>query len=237
MGWYRIVTTLLATAIFSFFGRGASQPPPTTVPCSREGQRTWVVEDSTQAEALAAATNCSGGYFEVEWRGSVVVNRTIYIADGTMMNVTGADPSAVMNGNGSSQLFYVTNASLYLDSVGIIFGSSRNGGAIAAVGSSLILTQTSFSGNHADFNGGAVYVSDGSNVSCVDVNFVDNSACGHGGAMYVSDRSAISYSGECTCHHNVAGGKGVRSGCSMAPVCPGSTRWCSSTTRRSTVVP
>ena len=36
-------------------------PPPAALSCSAEVQRTWVVDDLTQAEGSAAAVNCSGG--------------------------------------------------------------------------------------------------------------------------------------------------------------------------------
>ena len=50
-------------------------PPPHSAPCAVEIQRTWVVEDSTQARALAQAVNCSGGTFDVLWKGFVTVER------------------------------------------------------------------------------------------------------------------------------------------------------------------
>ena len=181
--------------------------PPTpgtaALPCSVDIQRTWVVDNSSQAQALAAAVNCSGGSFEAEWRGSVVVDGSIYIADGTVLTVTGVGPNALMNGNASTRLFTVVNAALHVSGVTIGNGSSAIGGAIAATGSSLTFNQTDFVGNRADGNGGAVYVSGGSSVSCAAGTFASNSAGSSGGAMYVTGSSVVSCGG--SWYGNVAG--------------------------------
>lgn len=50
-------------------------PPPPALPCSEEAQQRWLVDDPAEALALAAAVNCSGGSFKVEWWGNVVVLR------------------------------------------------------------------------------------------------------------------------------------------------------------------
>lgn len=168
------------------------EPPPAAIPCSRNVKRSWVVDDSAKAKALVAAVNCSGGSFEVEWRGSVSVNQPIYVVDGTVLTVTGADSTAVMDGNGSTRLFTVVNAVLHLTNVIVNSGASIVGGAIAATGSSLAFNRTSFLRNRATGNGGAVFLSGASNVSCAGgETFADNWAALDGGAMYVTDRSEV----------------------------------------------
>eukprot|EP00752_Nemacystus_decipiens_P009914 g8846.t1 len=170
-------------------------PPTTTPPCSAEIQQTWVVETSAQARAFAAAVNCSGGSFEVEWRGTVVVDEPIFVADRTVVAVTGADSGAVIDGNARTRLFTVVNAVLSLSSVNVSNGASIVGGAIAAQGSTLTLNRTNFVGNRATQFGGGVYVSNVSDVSCLDNSFVDNRAGVNGGAIYVSGRSVVSCGG------------------------------------------
>ena len=182
--------------------------PPTGGPCSDDQQRVWVVENSAQARNLAEAINCSGGSFEVEWRGSVVVDKTILVVDGTVVNVTGADSSAVMDGNGSVRVLTVVNAALHLNSVGVSFGASVVGGAIALAGSRLTLNATNFVGNRATGSGGAVYVFGNSSVSCAGVSFEDNMAGIHGGAIFVMSRSTVSHSGKSIFTDNTAGNSG-----------------------------
>lgn len=169
---------------------GCSAPPPATTPCSTDAQRAWVVDNSTQVQALASAVNCSGGEFEVEWRGHVVLDDPFYVADGTLLTVTGAGSSAVIDGNGTTRLFTVANASLALNSVQLRNGASLLGGAIAAVGSSLTFNQTIFEDNSVGGEGGALYVLH-SSVSMAGVEFNSNAAPGGGGAMYVSNDSVV----------------------------------------------
>ncbi|CAN0122023.1 unnamed protein product [Ectocarpus sp. 6 AP-2014] len=180
--------------------------PQLALPCTADAQQTWVVESSTQAQALAAAVNCSGGLFEVEWRGRVVVGEPFYVVDGTVLTISGADSSAVVEGNASTRMFTVVNADLYLSHVNVSYGSSTTGGAIAAARSSLTLNGTNFVGNTASAYGGAIYVSDGSSVYCVGSTFSGNEAGIDGGAMYVTGSSVVSGGG--TWVNNTAGDSG-----------------------------
>lgn len=172
-------------------------PPPDGRPCSPEVQQAWVVESTAQAQALAAAVDCSGGSFEVEWRGSVVVDTPINIGDGTVLSVTGGGFSpARIDGNYSTQLFRVINATLHATDIDIHRGSGIYGGAIAAAGSRLTFDNANFTANDAGGHGGAVFLSDSSSMSCVGVRFEDNSARGNGGAILVEDRSRVSFDGD-----------------------------------------
>lgn len=129
-------------------------PPPDALPCPADAQRTWVVEDSAQARALAVAVNCSGGTFEVKWKGSVIVDQAIYVVGGTVLNITGVDSSAGIDGHLDTKLFIVVNASLHLRDMTISRGVGIAGGAIAASRSSLASIRTSFIGNNAAGSGG-----------------------------------------------------------------------------------
>eukprot|EP00752_Nemacystus_decipiens_P007555 g6749.t1 len=171
--------------------------PPAPLPCSAEVQREWVVDDPSQARALRAAVNCSGGSFEVEWRGTVVVDEPIYVADGTTVTISGvAGSMASIDGNSSTRLFTVVNAALHLDGLNVSYGSSTSGGAIAAAGSTLTFNRTNFLGNTAISDGGAVFVTDASVVSCAHgTTFVHNRAGIDGGAMFASGGSVVSCGG------------------------------------------
>lgn len=190
------------------------QPPPAAPPCAADAQRAWVVETSAQAQALAAAVNCSGGSFDVEWRGTVIVDEPIYVVNGTVLTVTGAaaDSHAAIDGNFATRLFTVVNASLRLSGVNITSGAGvAVGGAVAAAGSTLTLNRTNFVGNTATGSGGAVYVSDGSSVTLVGgetSTFADNAAASHGGAFYATGGSVVSWVGEARFLDNSCGGYG-----------------------------
>lgn len=171
-------------------------PPTSALPCSADVQREWVVQTSTQAQALAAAVHCSGGAFEVEWKGSVIVGEPIYVSGGTFLSITGDGAGAVIDGNETTRLFTVVNATLHLNSLNVSQGASIIGGAIAAASSSVELNKTNFIGNVATGHGGGVYVSAGSMVSCVGGGiFADNGASIDGGAMFVTGGSVVSCGG------------------------------------------
>ena len=173
------------------------QAPPAALPCATDVQRTWVVETSAQAKALAAAVNCSGGSFEVEWRGAVVVDEPIYVVDGTVLTLTGASSEAVIDGKSATRLFTVVDAALHVSGVNISSGAGVVGGAVAAAGSILTLNRTNFVGNSATGDGGAVYVSGGSSVSFVGgETFAENTAASRGGALFVTGDSRVSWTGD-----------------------------------------
>eukprot|EP00903_Cladosiphon_okamuranus_P018661 g17175.t2 len=167
------------------------------------GERVWVVDTPAQAQAFATAVYCSGGSFEVVWRGSVTVNEPIFVADGTVVAVTGADPGAVIDGNAATQLFTVINAVLSLSNVNVSNGVGMVGGAIAASGSTLRFNGTNFVGNRATQQGGGLYVANASNVSCFEVSFSDNTAEVNGGAMFVT--GSLAFSGNSSLDGNRAG--------------------------------
>eukprot|EP00903_Cladosiphon_okamuranus_P017270 g15914.t1 len=210
----RKVVASLATGVLCCVHGGAAQlanctsdwlifdcePPPVlaAVPCAAGAPRAWVVETPAQARALAAAVNCSGGSFEVEWRGTVVVDEPIYVVDGTILAVTGANSEAVIDGNSATRLFTVIDAALHVSGVNMSSGAGIVGGAIAAAGSILTLNRTNFAGNSATAgSGGAVYASGGSTVTFVGgETFADNRAASDGGAFYATAESVLSWSGE-----------------------------------------
>lgn len=170
-------------------------PPPAPLPCSADMERTWVVNSTRQAVDLAEAVNCSGGSFEVEWRGHVLVQVPIYVADGTVLTITGFNSSAVMQGNTYTRIFTVVNATLHVSGVNITSATSISGGAIAAASEAhVVLNRTNLIGNSASGgNGGAVYLSDRSSLSCVGgAVFAENVATVDGGALFATGRSVVS---------------------------------------------
>lgn len=152
-----------------------------------------MIEDSAQGNALAAVANCSGGVFEVEWRGNIVVTQPFQVVNGTTLTITGNGSGATICGDAATRLFTVINATLRLNHVDISSGASVAGGAIAAAGAILVFNQTNFLSNSAAGNGGAAFVSDGSMVTCLGGGtFADNKADFNGGAMFVAGGSTVS---------------------------------------------
>lgn len=75
------------------------ESPPLSRALTAVAPTSWVVESTAQVQALAGAvSNCSGGVFEVEWRGSVVVEEAIIVTNGCVLNITGVGMNAGMDG-------------------------------------------------------------------------------------------------------------------------------------------
>lgn len=153
---------------------------------------------------MAANITCSGGSFEVYWRGSIVVDGPIYVGNGTVLTVIGAaDSSAVVDGDGNTRLFIVDNGTLHVSNVTMLSGASSVGGAVAAAGATLTFNGTSFLNNSAVFDGGALWLSDSTASLSGDTEFVGNSA-DSGGAMLVLDGSSVSWTGDTKFTSNAA---------------------------------
>ena len=179
----------------------------TPFPCPAGIEQSWVVENTRQVQDLAEAVNCSGGTFNVEWRGSIVVDTEIVVFDGTVLNVTRGKgfTNAIVDGGGMTRLFRVVNASLQLNDVEVRNGSATFGGAIAAINSNLSLNGITFTYNTAnDKNGGAMFVYEASNVSFYgETVFFHNEGNNSGGAVYV-ESSTISWNGVSSLFNNTA---------------------------------
>lgn len=164
----------------------------------------WVVEDPVQARAMTANISCSGGSFEVYWRGGIVLDSPIHVVNGTVLTVIGTGSSAAIEGNGT-RLFTVDNATLHVSNVTLFSGDSSVGGAVAAAGAILTFDGTSFLNNSAGSDGGALWLSDSTASFSGDTEFVENSArSGSGGAMLVLDGSSVSWTGDTKFASNAA---------------------------------
>ena len=167
--------------------------PPTNTSCRAGLQHEWVVETAAQARELAKAVRCPGGFFNVWWKGEITVNETIYIADGTVLNVTNGDDDAAVIGDGHSRLFTVVNASLYLRGITVSNGSTVYGGATAASRSRLTFERVTFDSNNAIMSGGALSLSDSTIAVFRGETMVFNNTAHDGGAIYVTGGSNVSW--------------------------------------------
>ena len=173
-----------------------AQLPPSNASCPTPPRREWVVGDTAQARALVEAVQCPGGSFNVTWKGEVILDETIYVTDGTVLNVTNGDVNSSIVGDGKTRLFAVVNASLYLSNVVLSNGNAIFGGAIAASRSTLTLESVNFDGNKAIQGGGALSLSDGAIVSVSKEAVFVNNAASNGGAVYVTGGSNVLCSGK-----------------------------------------
>lgn len=171
--------------------------PASSLPCSPDVSETsWVVEDAAGASALASATNCSDGVFDVEWRGLVEFPSTLFITDGSSLNITGADSSAVANGGERTQFLFAVDSTVHVSGLRIENCSATLGGAVFANRSVLAFNETSFSGNSAGYDGGALAARDSSVSWNGETSFSGNIAIiGDGGAVAIWD-SSMFWSGE-----------------------------------------
>ena len=74
-------------------------PSDITSPCSDDVEKNWIVENAAQALTLAETTKCSGGSFQVEWRGNISMDQTIHAVNGTVLHIYGTHAGAVMSEN------------------------------------------------------------------------------------------------------------------------------------------
>ena len=180
----------------------ASFTKPQVTSCSQDVEIQMVVESTSDALELANSTSCSGGSFNVEWRGRVDVAMTIHVLDGTSVRITGIS-EAVADGRGTVPIFLVSNGYLYLNKIGITNGNGSEGGAIFAVSrSELVIESVTFTSNTAQSMGGAIFAGS-SNVTLVSTTFEGNSA-DVGGAVVVLNSTLIA-KGYTNFHDNNAG--------------------------------
>ncbi|CAN0218885.1 unnamed protein product [Ectocarpus sp. 4 AP-2014] len=148
-----------------------------------------VVNDAAGALLLAQAVNCSGGVFNVSWVGSVTVEETIRVSDGTVLSVVGMpdDGSPSVDGAGEVSLFHVSGGTLWLSGLSLINGFGDEGGAIYAEDSVLTSEGCTFSGNSVGSSGGAVY-SDHSKLTFDHCMFSGNTAIDGGALLAFASR-------------------------------------------------
>ena len=68
------------------------------------------------------------------WEGTAIVNETIALTDGSVVTVTGVGSGAIADGGDITQLFTVSNATLYLADTGLENGYGPGGDYNVAAG-------------------------------------------------------------------------------------------------------
>lgn len=181
-------------------------------PCPAETQPRTVASTNDTA-TLAGLLQCSNGSFTVEWVGDVIVSQTIYVMQGTSLNVTGASAGgATADGDHTTQLFAVDGASsLHITDMVLANGIAALGGAVSAIEHSSISFggNMTFAGNFASSHGGGIYLNSSTVVwQGGQTTFLDNSALSNGGAIMAGASSSVSWDGETVFLDNSAGVSG-----------------------------
>lgn len=207
----------------------------TTPPCAPSGVThviSLVVEDTSGALQLTQALSCSSegvsSFIEVKWVGSVIVNETLHVSHGTILDIKGtADGSSILDGAGQNALFKVfDNSTLRLSGVTLTNAASnysddgrdaerevgRGGAAVMAVDSAVVSAGCIFSNNihvagrgYGDEGGGggAVYLLN-STFDAVgpDVTTLVNNVAvlGDGGAIFADGESRVNVIGGGSIH-------------------------------------
>ena len=152
--------------------------------CPQDVQIEWVVNGTATPKSLAEATLCSGGNFEVEWTGLIILTKPIYVLNETSLRITRVS-DAVADGGGTVQVLIVCNGYLHSKNLSIVNGNASDGGAIFVISASeLFIEDVSFSSNKAKHMGGAVYAAS-SEITLVSTTFNYNVA-GYGGATFAA---------------------------------------------------
>eukprot|EP00752_Nemacystus_decipiens_P012610 g11167.t2 len=174
--------------------------------CSPDLQTPWVVNTSATAFDLGReVANCSGGVFNVEWIGHVEFPETIYVTDGTVLNIVGAGAGAVADGAANKRFLNVFNATVRVSGLRVQnCAAVTSGGAIWAEASVLNFNDTAWSGNVARDSGGAVAVFNSSGVSWGGQTALYNNSAFSGGAILVMGSSDVSWSGDMAWSNNSA---------------------------------
>ena len=185
------------------------EEPPTIRPsCGLEEE--WIsVHDTSTALDLAKSVSCSGGTFYVTWEGTVAVEKTIYVANRTFLNVTGVGAEAIADGRNSTRPFALfNNASLVVSNVNFRYGHALVGGAIAVVEADASFDRTGFVGNNASYRGGAIWAEDSTLAFFSETKFHSNYAGKDGGALNLKEGSRARWEGNMTFENNIAGDDG-----------------------------
>lgn len=174
-------TSPSAVLLLLFHSQGSAAVPCTS---SQLASAPIVVEDTAGALRLKAAVDCSGGSFDVEWVGFVLVEEPISVLGGTTVSITGAvDKTSIVNGANLTPLFTVDGGILHLNNLTLANGTGDRGGAIYATNGMLTISGCVLSNNTALLGGGVCL--NGTVWEVIDSSFTDNTASGNGGAIYM----------------------------------------------------
>ena len=163
---------------------------PTFVPCGTS--LSTAISDADSGAVLALAPGCT--YWLTE-TGLPMINKTLTIVgyDSTIARSYADDTP-------SFTIFSVCHdGDLTLDNVNVRNGDGNGpagGGAISNVNGIVAINGGTFSDNHAEYYGGAIYSDDGTGTVTINgATFKDNGASEFGGAIYNADGATVTIHG------------------------------------------
>ena len=116
------------------------------------------VSSAEQAVQLAQdLLTCPGNDFEVTWHGTIAINRSLEVANGTSLKITGTgqQSQAIIKAGGIGPTFAVWSSNLRLDGLTITDAKGFEGGVVAARdGASVTFIDCNILGNTASSKGG-----------------------------------------------------------------------------------
>lgn len=192
------------------FGRGWVVPgalllvPLLPVVVQAECRQEWIVSNTTTATELSEALRgeCEGETVVVDWIGHVSLEDAIPVTNGTSLTVSGSSSGAAVDGNRSTRLFGVFDATLNIENMVLMNGflEGNAGGAIYARDSEVHISGiTAFEGNMAESadpatGGGAIHVKRSNLTWAGNTTFFNNTASLHdGGALSCFQSNCTGY--------------------------------------------
>ena len=138
----------------------------------------------------------------------------VSITGGSSISFSGTNSfvNNIASTNGGAILLNASGVTLDLNGITFDSNHAQNGGAVIVANGGLTVTDSTFTNNSADINGGAVYTSGGSvftfTGSSSKNSFQSNSAATDGGALYISGGSSLVFNGTNEFDGNTAGTNG-----------------------------
>ncbi len=149
--------------------------------------------------------------------GTITLNAALPVLTDDL-TIDGSGQSITLNGNHSVQILQVNGKTVHLNALTVANGQSSNGGGLSNQQGTVTITNSTFSNNHANFDGGGIY-NEGTHifnmiagtVTIATSTLSGNSAGDSGGAVYNYGAAVLTVSNS-TFSSNTAGGTSDLSG-------------------------
>eukprot|EP00611_Tribonema_gayanum_P026106 TRINITY_DN611_c0_g2_i3.p1 TRINITY_DN611_c0_g2~~TRINITY_DN611_c0_g2_i3.p1 ORF type:complete len:477 (+),score=83.98 TRINITY_DN611_c0_g2_i3:231-1661(+) len=183
--------------LMTLFWGSAGAPEPSCTTAKRVND--MVVDDKASYADLVSAAACPGADVTVQWRGAVLVDEPIVVAEKASLKIVGA-PGAVIDGHSTTRLLVVNAGStVLLQDVTLQNGHALTdateapwGGAAFVKSQGLLsIISSRFWFNEAQEVGGAIYQDAGGKLNCTDCVFLENTADDAGGAIYQAEDGTL----------------------------------------------
>lgn len=135
--------------------------------CSANTPQEFVLRSTSDIATSAAL----GGVFSVVWIGNIIVNETIWVTDLTTLSIAGGvgNSTGIADGNHSTKIIAVVNATLHHKNMHLIHGSQMTGGVMSIDYGNVTLSGEIAFINNMSISHAAVRVDNGGNLTLDDV--------------------------------------------------------------------